>query len=523
MAQVSYPGVYIDEFTPGPPIEGVGTSTAAFVGTALKSPGPGPARLHSWEAFQAAFGGFITEQPASYLAPAVYGFFLNGGTDCFVLRASTAGYAFLKLVSRLPASTEPVLIAAAVDEGVDGNNIAVEVRDSSLLASLLGAGAQTLDVHVASSGLDAALATGAGADRKTITVKKNADFQIGERVVIEPAAGAPPGANPVEGVIESKQGTKKITLAAPAPGNDAFTGGTVRSADLQQGQKEIRVDLPVGVRLDRALPRGATARIAAGATEDIRTVETTSTRTGWGTITLTRGLGHKYVLTGTAPTVASLEFDLVVTKDGTKLHEEFTFLSMNAEHPRYWGAVVRSDLITLREAAQPPAHPDPDPRPKRETPPQPPQKHLEKGADDDRATAWSNLQNDPGGELAKLDPYGDINLVCIPGATMPTTQQGLLAYCELKRDRFAILDSVAGSEPSNGVSTQVDGLRGDSLGFAALYYPGSWCATRRRTRTSSGRRQATSPASTRAPTHAGACTTRPRTPACAAPSAWSVS
>ena len=29
---VSYPGVYIEEFAPGAPIQGVGTSTAAFIG-----------------------------------------------------------------------------------------------------------------------------------------------------------------------------------------------------------------------------------------------------------------------------------------------------------------------------------------------------------------------------------------------------------------------------------------------------------------------------------------------------------
>ena len=32
--QVSYPGVYIEEFAPAPPIQGVGTSTAAFIGPA---------------------------------------------------------------------------------------------------------------------------------------------------------------------------------------------------------------------------------------------------------------------------------------------------------------------------------------------------------------------------------------------------------------------------------------------------------------------------------------------------------
>ena len=36
--QVSYPGVYIEEFAPGAPIQGVGTSTAAFLGPAALGP-----------------------------------------------------------------------------------------------------------------------------------------------------------------------------------------------------------------------------------------------------------------------------------------------------------------------------------------------------------------------------------------------------------------------------------------------------------------------------------------------------
>ena len=36
--QVSWPGVYIDEFEPGAPIQGVGTSTPVFLGIAEKGP-----------------------------------------------------------------------------------------------------------------------------------------------------------------------------------------------------------------------------------------------------------------------------------------------------------------------------------------------------------------------------------------------------------------------------------------------------------------------------------------------------
>src|SRR6267142_2643077 len=86
--RVSYPGVYIEEFTPGAPIEGVGTSTAAFIGTATRGPIKKPTLIESWDAFKNTFGDIVAEPPASYLAPAVYGFFLNGGTTCYVVRAS---------------------------------------------------------------------------------------------------------------------------------------------------------------------------------------------------------------------------------------------------------------------------------------------------------------------------------------------------------------------------------------------------------------------------------------------------
>jgi phage tail sheath protein FI len=64
--QVSFPGVYIEEFAPAPPIQGVGTSTAAFVGVAASGDIPAelpesfrPSRITSWDQFKARYG----EQP----------------------------------------------------------------------------------------------------------------------------------------------------------------------------------------------------------------------------------------------------------------------------------------------------------------------------------------------------------------------------------------------------------------------------------------------------------------------------
>ena len=99
------PGVYVEEVPSAvKPIAGVGTSTAGFVGVAADiatgdmpvKPGGGnyvqvaagsPQPINSWEEFRKKFGGFSTGN--QYLAHAVYGFFNNGGTRCWVNRVTT--------------------------------------------------------------------------------------------------------------------------------------------------------------------------------------------------------------------------------------------------------------------------------------------------------------------------------------------------------------------------------------------------------------------------------------------------
>ncbi len=83
------PGVYVEEVPAGSrPIEGVGTSVAAFVGLAEKGPVNEPTLVSNWTQYTEAFGDFVE---SSYLAHAVYGWFLNGGGNCFVVRIGANG------------------------------------------------------------------------------------------------------------------------------------------------------------------------------------------------------------------------------------------------------------------------------------------------------------------------------------------------------------------------------------------------------------------------------------------------
>jgi len=149
--QVSFPGIYIQEFTPGAPIQGVGTSTGAFIGTAIKGPVNAPTFLTSWDEFQNVFGGLIAEasnvpiSTRSYLAPAVYGFFLNGGTGCYVVRAvpsttpTLMATADLPITAAVPSPVPTDLVVTAIAEGSIGNSISVTAADSSRLGSQLSA------------------------------------------------------------------------------------------------------------------------------------------------------------------------------------------------------------------------------------------------------------------------------------------------------------------------------------------------------------------------------------------------
>ncbi|HEX4829619.1 MAG TPA: phage tail sheath subtilisin-like domain-containing protein [Trebonia sp.] len=118
MPQYLSPGVYVEELASAiQPIAGVGTSTAGFIGTVpsdiVMPPLPGetgyqddgttvdPATRYtraandqavlitSWDAFQRSFGQLSTELPGNvWLGNAVYGFFNNGGTRCWVASVS---------------------------------------------------------------------------------------------------------------------------------------------------------------------------------------------------------------------------------------------------------------------------------------------------------------------------------------------------------------------------------------------------------------------------------------------------
>jgi phage tail sheath protein FI len=90
------PGVYVEEVpAQSKPIEGVGTSIAAFVGLAPGGPVNKPMRIANWTSFARIYSDPVNPDngpfmEGAYLAHAVYGFFQNGGGLCWVVRVGAA-------------------------------------------------------------------------------------------------------------------------------------------------------------------------------------------------------------------------------------------------------------------------------------------------------------------------------------------------------------------------------------------------------------------------------------------------
>lgn len=134
MAEYLSPGVYVEEFeSGGKPMEGVGTSTAGFIGLAERGPTQGiPQLITNFADFKRNYGGYLSENEFGeyrFLAYAVEHFFINGGSRCFVSRVApqdakcSTGYA--------PNKEGAIVNFAAKNPGIWGDDIRIVVTPSS--------------------------------------------------------------------------------------------------------------------------------------------------------------------------------------------------------------------------------------------------------------------------------------------------------------------------------------------------------------------------------------------------------
>jgi len=137
------PGIY-QTYDPVviPPMSIANTRIAGFVGVTQKGPMNEPTRLGNWDEFLEIFG--YTQD--SYTSDSVYGFFKNGGTDCWVVRVAhnpaRGELASLQQAAsadhvQLDDWNKPTLKICALNEGSWGNAIWVRCVHAPAATALL--------------------------------------------------------------------------------------------------------------------------------------------------------------------------------------------------------------------------------------------------------------------------------------------------------------------------------------------------------------------------------------------------
>lgn len=133
MAEYLSPGVYVEEFeSGGKPMEGVGTSTAGFIGLAEKGMVEGvPQLVTNFADFKRKYGGYLSENEFGeyrFLAYAVEHFFINGGSRAFISRVAPQD---AKCAAGSAPAQAPVIAIRAKNPGMWGNNINIVISPSS--------------------------------------------------------------------------------------------------------------------------------------------------------------------------------------------------------------------------------------------------------------------------------------------------------------------------------------------------------------------------------------------------------
>ena len=203
------PGVYVEEVpSANKPIEGVGTSVAAFVGLAPGGPVNTPMRISNWTQFAKLFGD--PENPdngpfmeGAYLAHSVYGYFQNGGSLCWIVRVGADGNGNSARAA-LPAATDKsveALRAVALESASD--TVTVEVSEEPAAAGKEGDATYKVVVTSGSEREEfEALTLKKG--RTNLATKINASSKL---IKIEETGAALP---------ETRVATGSYTLSAPA-------------------------------------------------------------------------------------------------------------------------------------------------------------------------------------------------------------------------------------------------------------------------------------------------------------------
>ncbi len=426
MPQYLSPGVYVEEVDRGSkPIEGVGTSVAAFVGFTEK--GPRTATLiTNWAQFRSTFGGFID---GAYLPTSVYGYFLNGGTRCYVQRVSPA--IVLPMRGSTKASLEVTPLLTAGDEPVSARISDTGTPNRYKLTLKRGDVTETYD-DLSSDPKDKA-------------------GRYVETIVNDPASGSK-----MIRVHDAAGNRDNLDVRSPKAGNFNF--------GLGDGAKGAAAELPAPA-----------VRMAARSATDLPVLEVKpAPGVSKPVIVMVEDIGGQDEL-----------FRLVLKSEGDTETHDVSF----KKGPQYLETVINggktaSKLVRVKDLAEDSKASPAERRPATGTSQLNTGGGEVKGAEGKISMSSADFTGDviERTGVAGLEAIDDITIVAMPDLMMlyqqgkidmkavQVAQTAMMNHCEAMRYRVAILDAPPDMSPQQVNDWRMKEANYDSK-YAALYYP----------------------------------------------------
>jgi phage tail sheath protein FI len=464
MPEYLSPGVYIEEVSGQPPIEGVSTSTTGFVGMTVRGPSSGPPQLvTSFPEFVRTFGEYLPDTTTfheyRYLPYAVKGFFDNLGQRAYITRVLAGGNTTANdnstlvggLVTRLSqsATAGDTVLNLSSTRGIDTTTKITLTQVKNGLTTTEG----PLDVKSYDDG------------QGTVTVAAIANsYDVGYTAVTTTEAPA----------------VTQCRLSAKDPG----AWGNSISVQIKQSslaRAQVAINGLTAAALDTVLLNssanfypGALVEFNKGNTKAFKKVKSIA----GNSIIVTNAFAAATDLdpdAGTVTTVRSCEFDISASWAGVS--EQFKSLSMDDTIPSYYGTVINngSSLLAMTTGATG-DHTSDNPviLP---SAPNGLNVSLINGLDGTAApttAAYQGTDNGPGQRtgIYALADIEDISIVAVPGITNQDVQNALITHCETLKYRFAILDP---APHTGGTTPTLDDIQAQRLQYdtkyAAIYYP----------------------------------------------------
>lgn len=360
--QLGAPGVYIEEIPSGRRvIRSVSTSIGAFIDFFREGPMNEPVRIFGAGDFERIFGGYDTRSEASFAIPQ---FFLNGGTEAWVVRVAgpTPAASAITIQDAAPAN---MLIVTAASPGLWGDTLRVEIdhnvddsdgndlrfnmriiRHASTAGNAQGLLSETylnLSMDETSPRFAETIVNDGSA---MVTVAAAADFDGTNR----------PAANGTVGNAITPTQVALNTLGTGRTLAMSVTGGATATATLTWATGEVTTLGQLRSRLEAAIrtsDAGNPAYAGARVTLANNRFRLLMGRSGAGyaptdTITVTGGTGAATLgLTGGTVVVSAQQFALVNGNDGTAPGPTEILGSNALEPPTGMFALDNVDLFNI--------------------------------------------------------------------------------------------------------------------------------------------------------------------------------